>query len=116
MPALELLPADKRAKILATLADIEPMTNVQVLNGVTKGTIGLRLQRRLLGQENEIERRDAELERLRTGETCVVGMPMSCGDAHTAGHCVRVISQQEREAVAEVHRLRTKHNDWTRDA
>lgn len=31
----------------------------------------------------------ADQERLASGETCVPGMPMSCGDAHTAGHCAR---------------------------
>lgn len=51
MPDFDLLPADKRDAILAELANVEPMTNALVLNGITKGTIGLRAQRRMLDME-----------------------------------------------------------------
>lgn len=60
--------------------------------------------RRNLQQQLD-EARD-ELERLRTGETCQVGQPASCGDFHTAGQCVRTISATERQAVDTAQRLR----------
>jgi hypothetical protein len=42
---------------------------------------------------------DNDAVRLATGETCQPGQPWSCGDAHTAGHCVRPTANDPRNGA-----------------
>lgn len=68
MPALELLPAEKRTEILAELANTVPASTVTLLKGWKARTIGPRTMRRLLDADVEIERLRAELEAIRTAD------------------------------------------------